>query len=127
TPLPAPAMPAASSAVAGMASLHQLLDTARQLLAQHLPGGAGDAAPGALAGADMLAGLAALAGQRLPAAGTDPGAMGAMAAMGAAAQRTAPAPPARAVPSEAVMDVLARLQPQGAAAGTRRSFGDIQK
>jgi len=128
TPLPAPAMPAAGSTVAGMASLHQLLDTARQLLAQHLPaGGAGDAAPGALAGADMLAGLAALAGQRLPAAGADPGAMGAMAAMGAAAQRTAPAPPARAVPSEAVMDVLARLQPQGAAAGTRRSFGDIQK
>lgn len=122
---------AAGGAMAGMASLHQLLDTARQLLAQHLQASGGTGGdPGAFAGADMLAGLAALAGQRHPAAGpaaADPVAMGAMGAMSPTPQAAAPAPPARAVPSEAVMDVLARLQPQGVAAGARRSFGDIQK
>ncbi|KRG58768.1 DUF1631 domain-containing protein [Stenotrophomonas nitritireducens] len=145
--MPTPAAPAPASTgpgpgtasaptPAGMASLHELLDTARQLLAQQLQSGAGNGAGGAVPPADMLAALAALAGQQRPAGATAaaPGAAGApsapvadLASMAATLQAAAPAVPARAVPSEAVMDVLARLQPQGAAQGTRRSFGDIQK
>lgn len=135
SPMSASAGPGAASATtaAGMASLHELLDAARQLLAQQLQSGAGNGAGSAAAPADMLASLAALAGQPRPAVGTPaaPGTANApvadLASMAATLQAAAPSVPARAVPSEAVMDVLARLQPQGAAQGTRRSFGDIQK
>lgn len=134
-PGPTPATPTTTTTTttaASMASLHELLDAARQLLAQQLQAGSGGAAAtgtagtagGMVAASDILPQLAAL-GSPLRPAGPPPGAVPADLAGAAAQASAAPAP--RAVPSEAVMDVLARLQPQGAAPGARRSFGDIQK
>ena len=134
-PGPPPATPTTTTTTttaASMASLHELLDAARQLLAQQLQAGSGGAAAtgtagtagGMVAASDILPQLAAL-GSPLRPAGAPPGAAPADLAGAAAQASAAPAP--RAVPSEAVMDVLARLQPQGAAPGARRSFGDIQK
>lgn len=139
-PGPAPATPntTTTTTAASMASLHELLDAARQLLAQQLQAGSGGAAgagAGASAGAgsgggmaippDLLPQLAALGGQLRSAAPAPGVALADLAGMAPPAHPAAA--PARAVPSEAVMDVLARLQPQGAAPGARRSFGDIQK
>jgi len=128
TPPAAGPGPASPATAAGMASLHQLLDAARQLLAQQLQSGAGPG--GGAAPAGVPASLPSLAGQARAAAGGPPAAtapVAELAGMAATLQAATASAPARAVPSEAVMDVLARLQPQAAAAGTRRSFGDIQK
>ena len=137
-----PAQPARSDATpattaataptaASMASLHELLDAARQLLAQQLQAGSGGAGAtgtgGGIAGStDIVQQLAALGGQLRP-AGAPPGAAPADPPGMAPRAQAGAAPAPRAVPSQAVMDVLARLQPQAAAAGARRSFGDIQK
>lgn len=128
----APATTAATApTAASMASLHELLDAARQLLAQQLQAGSGGAGAtgtgGGIAGStDIVQQLAALGGQLRP-AGAPPGAAPADPPGMAPRAQAGAAPAPRAVPSQAVMDVLARLQPQAAAAGARRSFGDIQK
>ncbi|MGB3394369.1 MAG: DUF1631 domain-containing protein [Stenotrophomonas sp.] len=115
----------AAGAVAdtGIAAVHELLNSARQLLARNLQSG-GAATSGANAGdlGDMMAALGNLANQ---AAAAGSGTLPPGAGTGGSARASAPSPPTRPVPSEAVASVLERLQSQAAAPGTRRSFGDI--
>ena len=126
----APAAPAHAAvaapqdpAAASMASLHELLNSARQLLAQQLQAGNGVAAAAPpMASADLLSSLAALASQ-LQASGTLPGAGTPQPGAPAAAARPTP----QVIPSTKVADVLSRLQGQPAAPGSKRSFADIQK
>ena len=120
----APGMPGAATPLApGMANVHELLDAARQMLAQHVKahGGAGGGAstsPG-----DMMAALTSLAGQVASVDGSGVGP--ASNAPGFAATPVTASAPVRAVPSTAVIDVLGRLQAQSPGPGSRRSFGDI--
>jgi len=122
---------AGAAASTGMAAVHELLDSARQLLARNLQAG-GAAAGGATAGnlGEMMATLGNLASQAAAASGTPvtgQRALGTAPAPAAAASPpAAPAAPRHPVPREAVAGVLERLQSQATAPGARRSFGDIQ-
>jgi len=113
---PAPAGADTANA-ANAAGLHALLDAARQSLSrQGTAGGtAGQAALGALVGAGGAAGTAT-GTAAIPNAWPQ-------AAAGAAAATQQPA--AQAVPSDAVMGVLAKLQAQAATPNGRRGFSDI--
>ena len=116
----APGMPGAATPLApGMANVHELLDAARQMLAQHVKANGGaSTSPG-----DMMAALTSLAGQVASVDGSGVGPASNAPAF-AATPATASAP-VRAVPSTAVIDVLGRLQAQSPGPGSRRSFGDI--
>jgi len=120
-----PAGAAGPVADTGMAAVHELLNSARQLLARNLQAG-GAATGGATAGdlGEMMAVLGNLASQAA-AAGGMPTAGPRAAGTASPAAPAAPAAPTHPVPSEAVASVLGRLQSQAPVPGTRRSFGDI--
>ncbi len=129
---PSPAAGAAAGMpAAGMASLHELLDSARQMLAQHAqhPAPAPTGMPGhgsAMPPAGQPTGQPiGVPPQALPAGAAAP--LPSLSELAASLPASPPPAPPRIVPSEAVTDVLARLQSQTPAQGARRSFGDIQK
>ncbi len=126
------AAPAAASAnpqadAAGAASLHALLDAARQTLSRQAPATGGSIASLAAntvdaSGQSIFAGAGVAAGAAMqpqpgvgPQAGTSP----------ALPPMTSPQAAPKAVPSDAVMGVLGKLQAQAAAPGARRGFKDI--
>lgn len=122
------------ASASGMASVHELLNSARQLLARQVQSGSGGSGGGGTAGTlgDMMSALNQLTGQAAAASGavasggaggftTSPSSAGGGMPGGA----TPPHAPTHPVPSTAVMDVLGRLQTQPTGPGTRRSFSDI--
>ena len=120
----APGMPGAATPLApGMANVHELLDAARQMLAQHVKANGGAGGGASTSPSDMMAALTSLAGQVASVDGSGVGP--ASNAPGFAATPATASAPVRVVPSTAVIDVLGRLQAQSPGPGSRRSFGDI--
>ena len=104
----------------GMDNLHSLLDAARQALSRSVAGAGAGTGAGSMAAGSAGNALGGTAGTAAPALADSPGGL----ADALAAQPNLPRGGAP-VASEAVMDVLGKLQASAAPAGTRRSIGDI--